>query len=70
MGKLQSGKDIFANMKIARLPEDSAMMNDARETAAELIHRYGLDPRNWPPSLLVGLARRRLPKMDYGVISD
>ena len=53
-------------MKIAKLPEDSAMMNDAREAAAEMIHRNGLDPGAWPPSVLVALARRRLPKINFG----
>lgn len=69
MGKQQSGKDIFASMKVAKIPEDAAMMNEARETAAELIYIKGLDPRNWPPELLVALAKRKGPKLEHDLVS-
>lgn len=65
MGRQQSGKDVLACLQLARLPEDRMLMEEARETAAELIARYGLSPAQWPPELLAALARTSLPKLDY-----
>lgn len=65
MGRQQSGKDILAFLRAARLPEDRVLMEEARAIAAEMIAHYGLQTCDWPPELLSMLAKTNLPKLDY-----
>lgn len=47
IGKKQSGKDIWANLRIARLPEHADVLEEARAAAATLVGEYGA-PRPAP----------------------
>ena len=64
MGKKQSGKDMWANLRAARLPEDAALLDEARGKAAELVSNFGMDPADWSPDLLAAMAHSRLPQLD------
>ena len=64
MGKKQSGKDMWANLRAARLPEDASLLEEARDKASELVSQYGIDPADWPRDLLAAMAYTRLPELD------
>ena len=67
-GKQQSGKDIIANLKVAKLPQHRVLMDEAREAAAKLILEAGLDSNNWPAGLLIALSKQRFPKLDHSIL--
>lgn len=64
MGKRQSGKDMWADLRAARLPEDAALLDEARGKASELVSEFGIDPADWPPDLLAAMSQRCLPELD------
>lgn len=70
MGRQQSGRDMLASLRLTKLPQDHEVMEDARQTAAELLSLYGLNPADWPPALLLSLARPDLPKLDHLILTS
>ena len=69
-GKQQSGKDIYASLKVAKLPEHSVLLEEARALAVHLVDTLGMDPKAWPTALLVAMSRQNLPKLDYSNLPD
>jgi hypothetical protein len=65
IGKQQSGKEGLASLNATDLKTDTIIMEQARETAAEMIKTYGLCPADWPPAILARLSRTQsLPKLE------
>ena len=64
-GKKQSGREHWTQLRAARLPDDGDLLESARETAAEMICTYSVDPRDWPQPLLAAMSFNRLPNLDF-----
>ena len=59
LGKKQSGAKAIGCLRACSLPRDQRLLEAARAGACRLLDAHGLDPSDWPPSLLAAFARPR-----------
>ena len=66
LGKKQSGAKAIGCLRACSLPRDQRLLEAARAGACRLLDAHGMDPADWPSSLLAALRDRALPSLDFG----